>query len=330
MATGNETYYEYIVSGASNIVTDDGSILDYKPEENQLDSIRVGDTFLYLYEKTGEEKWKTAADTLRAQLDVHPRTAEGQFWHKTRYPEQGWLDGIYMGDIFYAEYTAQFEPDNTTAWDDITLQFELMYINTLQTAATNNTNTGLLYHGYDYSHEQPWASPDRGHSPEVWDRAMGWYMMALVDALDTAPHESDLSATLRTQLTALAPKVAAAADADSGVWWLVMSQPGRAGNYFESSGSAMFVYALLKGVREGYIDDADGAVVSAARKAYEYTVDEWVVDAGDGTMDWEATVEVGSLSGAGDYEYYISVDTVKNDLKGLAAFILASIEYEQL
>ncbi|KAI5886648.1 glycoside hydrolase family 105 protein [Schizophyllum commune H4-8] len=329
-ATGNETYYDYIVSGASNVVDDDGSVLDYKPEENQLDSIRVGPTFLYLYEKTGDEKWKTAADVFRAQLDVHPRTAEGQFWHKTRYPEQGWLDGIYMGDIFYAQYTAQIEPDNTTAWDDITLQFALMYNNTLQITAANNTNIGLLYHGYDYSKAQPWASADRGHSPEIWDRALGWYMMSLVDALDIVPSDSEAHDLLLTQLNDLTSKLIEAADPDSGVWWLVMSQPGREGNYFESSGSAMFVYALLKGVREGYVSDSDGEIVAAAKKAYEYMVDNWVVDAGDGTMDWEATVSVGSLSGAGDYEYYISVDTVENDLKGLAAFILASIEYEQL
>ncbi|TRM59018.1 glycoside hydrolase family 105 protein [Schizophyllum amplum] len=329
-STGNETYYDYIVSGATNIIEDDGSVLDYVPEENQLDSIRVGPTFLYLYETTGDEKWKTAADTLRAQLDVHPRTEEGQFWHKTRYPEQGWLDGIYMGDIFYAQYTAQLEPDNITAWDDINLQFELMYDNTLQSTAANNTNIGLLYHGYDYSQAQTWASSDRGHSPEIWDRAMGWYMMALVDTLDIVPADSTAHATLLSQLTDLAPKVVAAADPDAGVWWLVMSQPGREGNYFESSGAAMFVYALLKGVREGYVADADGSIVAAVSKAYEYMVDNWVEDAGDGTMNWEATVSVGSLSGASDFDYYISVDTVENDLKGLAAFLLASIEYEQL
>ena len=177
-----------------------------------------------------------------------------------------------------------------------------MYNHTLQTTAANNTNIGLLYHGYDYSHAQPWASEDRGHSPEIWDRALGWYMMSLVDALDIVPGDSEAHDLLLSQLTDLTPKLIEAADPDSGVWWLVMSQPGREGNYFESSGSAMFVYALLKGVREGYIQDTDGMVVAAATKAYEYMVDNWVVDAGDGTMNWEATVSVGSLSGAGDYD----------------------------
>lgn len=166
-----------------------------------------------------------------------------------------------------------------------------MYDNTLQLPSAANY-TGLLYHGYDYSHTQVWASPDRGHSPEVWDRAMGWYMMALVDILEIMPTSNPGHASLLTLLQTLAPRVRDAADSNSGVWWLVMTQPGRALNYFESSAAAMFVYSLLKGIRLGYISDTDESIKAASQKAYTYIVDNWVANTDNGTMNWLDTVVV--------------------------------------
>ncbi|KAJ7057045.1 Six-hairpin glycosidase [Mycena amicta] len=329
--TGNQSYFDYIQEGANNIVFPNGTVHGtYTLTDYVLDPIRTGPTFLYLFEKTGQAKWKTAANIYRAQLNSHPRTAQGQFWHKLIYPNQGWLDGIYMGEVFYATYTAMFDTHNATAWADITAQFQLMFDNTHQLLAAPN-NTGLLYHGYDFSHTAVWASPDRGHSPEVWDRALGWFFMALVDVIELVPPASGaLKPTLLTILDTLAPKLRDAADPTSGVWWLVLTQPGRAGNYFESSGAMMFVYSLLKAVRLGFVQDKDGSIVKAAQKAYEYAVAHWVIDNGDGTMAWNNTVVVGSLNLAGDFNYYISQAIDLNDLKGLAAFVLASLEYEML
>ncbi|KAF5381599.1 hypothetical protein D9615_005425 [Tricholomella constricta] len=328
--TGNKTYYDYIVSAANRIVDVNGVIASaYKPADYSLDPVRTGPTFLYLYSQTKQAKWKTAADAFRGQLNGQPRTGEGQFWHKLRYYNQGWLDGIYMGDIFYAQYTKDFQSTNTTAWSDIASQFTLIYKNTLQKPGSANY-TGLLYHGYDYSHTAVWASPDRGHCPEIWDRALGWFFMALVDILDIFPKTHSGYASIQNILKDLAPHLRDAADPQTGVWWLVMTQPGRAKNYFESSGAAMFVYSLLKGVRLGYIPDADGSIVKAAKKAYQYIVANWVIANSDGTMNWMNTVEVGSLSGNGTFEYYVGVPLVVNDLKGLAAFLLASLEYERL
>lgn len=147
-----------------------------------------------------------------------------------------------------------------------------------------------------------WADIDRGHSPEIWLRAVGWYSMALVDALDILPASHPGRDILLSQIHALFPCIVSAADLNSGVWWLVMTQSGRVGNYFESSGSAMFVYSLLKAVRLGYPSDSDGTTVAAAKKAYGYMVDNWVVDHEDGTMDWKDMVLVGSLNTTGSYE----------------------------
>ncbi|KAF5366571.1 hypothetical protein D9758_008980 [Tetrapyrgos nigripes] len=328
--TGNQSYFDYILNGASRIVSNNGTVIgNYKVSDFSLDPVRTGPTFLYLFNQTGDAKWKKAADEYLTQLHGHPRTTQKQFWHKLIYPNQGWLDGIYMGEIFYAQYTNDLQRNNLTAWADITLQFQLMFENTLQNATAPN-NTHLLYHGYDHSFKAVWASPDRGHSPEVWDRALGWYMMALVDVLDIMPASNPGHATLLHILQTLAPPLVAAADPHSGVWWLVMTQPGREGNYFESSGAAMFVYSLLKGVRRGYISDKDGSIVAASKKAYAYFLDNFVVPNSNGTMDWTHTVSVGSLSTTGDYNYYISQTTPVNDLKGVGAFLLASLEIERL
>ncbi|KAI0724784.1 Six-hairpin glycosidase [Fomitopsis betulina] len=339
--TGNQSYYDYIVEAVDGLVSDNGTVggdYPYYRSTYQLDPLRVGPTFLYLYSQTGDERYKAAADEFRSQLDTQPRTPEGQFWHKGTYPEQGWADGLYMADLFYALYTVTFQPNNQSAWDDIANQFAQQFTHTIQLASSlnttnNETNVGLLYHGFDDSRVQNWASPDRGHSPEVWDRAVGWYVMALVDILDLAPQTHEtllLRQTLNSQLQVLARNLVKAADSVSGVWWIVMSQPGRAGNYFESSGSSMFIYALLKGVRTGLLKDEDGSFVATARKAYEYATHNWVLPQPNGTMNWNNTVVVGSLQPGNDYDYYISEPVDLNDLKGLAAFVLASIEYETL
>ncbi|KAL0958805.1 hypothetical protein HGRIS_014125 [Hohenbuehelia grisea] len=324
--TGNQSYFNYIRQGADNIVFPNGTVHgSYKLSDFSLDPIRTGPTFLYLLKETGDAKYRTAADTFRDQLDGHPR----------------WLDGIYMGEVFYAQYTLDFDASNTTAWHDIANQFNLMFTNTLQNATTPNS-TGLLYHGYDFSHKATWASSDRGHSPEVWDRALGWYFMALVDVLEitaNAPSSlpsstlaaiSDLKVTLQNILATLTPRLIQAADPQSGVWWLVLTQPGRTKNYFESSGAAMYIYSLLRAVRLGYVNDEDGSILRAARKAFTYMTSNWVIENVDGTMSWINTVQVGSLDTTGDFNYYVGVPTDFNDLKGLAAFLLASIEYEYL
>lgn len=166
-----------------------------------------------------------------------------------------------------------------------------MFENTIQNATAPN-NTGLMYHGYDFSHKATWASPDRGHSPEVWDRALGWYSMALVDVLEIIPTSNPGHATILTILQTLVTKIRDAADPTTGAWWLVITQPGRAKNYFESSGTAMFVYSLLKAVRLGYVSDPDGTIVAAAEKAYRYMTANWVVPNSDTTMGWLNTVIV--------------------------------------
>lgn len=150
--TGNPALLSFIQTHVDAVVDDAGNLINYPGDKVSLDDIRIGLNLLGLWTRTGAEKYKTAADTLRRQLDITPRNAEGGFWHrKPTYPNQMWLDGIYMASNFYARYTKWFQPGNRTAWDDIMLQYDLIEKH------CRDNESGLLFHGYDGSGVAVWA-----------------------------------------------------------------------------------------------------------------------------------------------------------------------------
>lgn len=220
----------------------------------------------------------------------------GGFWHRSTYKNQMWLDGLYMQAPFYTQYTAFFQPTNTTAFADIVRQFDLVEKN------VRNATTGLLKHGYDESKTAVWADRATGACPEVWDRALGWYLMALLDVLDYFPPSNPGAAKLKGYFVRAVAAVKKAADPTTGGWWLVMSEPwpGHTGNYIETSATAMFVYAMLKGIRMGYISEAD--YFPTAEKAYKLLLAQYVVPDRGGLLNWEGTVSVGSLGSNGTFE----------------------------
>lgn len=235
-----------------------------------------------------------------------------------------WLDGLYMAEPFYAAYTSLFLSPSSSgdatatataaaaenSWDEILLQFELVEKH------CRNQTSGLMKHGYDGSKKAVWADPKTGASPLTWIRAQGWYLMALVDVLDWFPLEHEGYDKLKGWANQLARALKETQDGETGGWWLVMDgefggAKGRErGNYVESSGSAMYAYGLLKGVRKGYLED-DG-FKDVARRAYEGLVKRFVKvvnGSGDGqeVLNWEGTVRVGSLDGKGDFEVSPSI-----------------------
>jgi unsaturated rhamnogalacturonyl hydrolase len=274
-----------------------------------------------LYKVTGQEKYRKAAALLREQLKTQPRTSDGGFWHKKIYPSQMWLDGLYMAEPFYAEYAAMFHEDSD--FDDIAKQFELMERH------ARDPKTGLLYHGWDESKQQRWANPTTGTSPNFWDRAMGWYGMALVDTLDYFPQQSPQRAELIAILNRLAKSIAKYQDAKSGLWYQVLDKGTEQGNYLEASGSSMFVYALAKGVRNGYLP---ASYLSVAKRGYQGLLVHFVKTDAAGQTNLDGIVAVAGLGGNpyrdGSYQYYISEKVVTNDPKGVGAFLMASNEIE--
>jgi len=320
-ATGEKQYFDYIKRGVDAFVNADGTIKTYRVDDYNLDQVRMGSAVMMMYRVTGEAKYKKAADLIRSQLKGQPRTNEGGFWHKKIYPYQMWLDGLYMAEPFYAEYSATFGENN---WDDIADQF------IWAEKHTRDDKTGLLYHAWDESKEMAWADKKTGHAPMFWGRAMGWYAMALVDVLDFFPKDhpkrAELIAILNREMAALA-KVQ---DKKSGVWWLILDKPGQDKNYLEASASCMFAYAYAKGIRMGYLPDK---YEQNARSAWAGIQKEFL-RSGDGGLDLIKTIGGAGLGGTpyrdGSYNYYTSEKVVTNDPKGLGALILASVEMEDL
>jgi unsaturated rhamnogalacturonyl hydrolase len=232
-----------------------------------------------------------------------------------------WLDGLYMAEPFYAEYAATFHEQS--AFDDIAKQFILME------SHARDPKTGLLYHGWDESKQQRWADPANGHSPNFWDRAMGWYAMALVDTLDYFPRTHPRRAELIAILNRLAKAVAKYQDSKTGLWYEVVDKGSEKGNYLESSGSSMFVYALAKGVRDGYLPVS---YLSVAKRGYNGLTSEFIKTDANGQTNLDGTVSVAGLGGNpyrdGSYQYYLSEKVVRNDPKGIGAFLMASNEMD--
>ena len=232
-----------------------------------------------------------------------------------------WLDGLYMGGPFYAEYSAIF--NEPAAFDDIAKQFMLMERN------SRDDKTGLLYHGWDESRQQRWANPQTGRSPNFWGRAMGWNAMALVDTPDHFPQKHSKRAELVAILNRLARAVADFQDPRSSLWYQVLDKGAAKGNYLESSAACMFAYALAKGVRKGYLRPT---YMEVAKKGYSGILKEFIKTDANGQLNLEGTVNVGGLGGNpyrdGSYEYYLSEKVVTNDPKGIGALLLAATEME--
>lgn len=320
--TADKKYFDYIEKSMDLFVQDDGSIRTYKPDEYNIDHVNSGRNLLFLYKVTLKEKYLKAVHLLREQLRTHPRTNEGGFWHKKIYPYQMWLDGLYMGEPFYAEYAATFHED--TAFNDVARQFILME------KYARDPKTGLLYHGYDESKEQKWADKKTGLSPHVWARAMGWYGMGLVDALEWFPQDHQKRTDLIAILNRFATAVTKYQDAKTGLWWDIVDLPAKGKNYLEASASSMIVYALAKGVRLGYLPDR---FVAPAQKGYNGIISQFIKTE-NGQVNLHGTVSVSGLGGNpyrdGSFDYYMSEKVVVNDPKGVGAFLKASNEIELL
>lgn len=322
LQTGDQKYFEYIQKYLDNLIAADGTIKGYKEEDYNIDNILLGRQVLLLYQKLGTTKYLKAIQLLRHQLQNQPRTNEGGFWHKKRYPYQMWLDGLYMGEPFYAEYATAFKEEKD--FDDIANQFIYMENH------ARDIKTGLLYHGWDESKKEKWADPHTGLSANFWGRADGWYAMALVDVLDKMPLHHPKRKKIVAILNRLAIAITNYQDKQSGLWYQVLDKGTEKGNYLEASASCMFVYALAKGVRKGYLPTSFKTV---AKKGYQGIINKFIETDATGQVNLNGTVSVAGLGGTpyrdGSYQYYLSEKVVQNDAKGVGAFIQAAVEMER-
>lgn len=316
LATGDQQVFDYIQNTVDNVVSNNGNIASYFEGEYNLDQIKQGSTLLFLYEQTGLEKYKLAADQLRTQLNNQPTTASGGYWHKNKYPNQMWLDGLYMAEPFSAHYSKLFEDGEH--FDEVLLQLNLM------AEKSADPITGLLYHAWDESGAAFWADPQTQQSPIFWGRSLGWYMMALVDVLDHIPeaypeHRTQLIDLLQT----LSATLALYQDAD-GVWWQIVDKPAEPGNWQESSATAMYVYAMAKGVRLGYLPQSLLPVIEQGWQG----LNEQFIEEQNSLLTLTDTCEGTGVSNT--YSFYAGRRALSNDPKGLGPYLMAAVEMTYL
>ena len=256
---------------------------------------------------------------MRTQLDTMPRTKEGSFWHKDIYPNQVWLDGLYMAEPFYMRYETKFR--NMEKCNDVIHQFKNVE------KYMKDEKTGLYYHGYDESREMYWADPKTGCSPNFWLRSLGWFSLALTEtamACDEALYYEKryLIGLLEKLVDALIPF-----QDESGMFYQVPDKPDDERNYLETSGTALISYAILKAVRLGFISPRYAAV---GEKAFDGICESYLSKNEDGTLKLGGICLVAGLGGAqhrdGSLEYYFSEPVVENEAKGVAPFLLAYTE----
>ena len=325
MDAAPEEALSYVEAWYDAIIDSTGTIYKYKRSNYSTDHICPGRTLFQLYDITGKEKYRMAMDTLYRQIQEQPRTPEGGFWHKKIYPNQMWLDGLYMAQPFYAEYTKRYVDDSLKEanYKDIAMQFQLVYDHTYDPV------TGLLRHAWDSSHEMFWCDKTTGQSEHAWGRAMGWYAMALVDVAEILP-EGEPRSEIIDLLNKVMDSIMDYNEMSSFMWYQVLDCPGRDGNYLESTCSAMFVYTLLKGTRLGILKNF---TADDARRFYNKMLQCFVRLDQDGLINLTQCCEVAGLGGkqnrSGTYEYYINEPVRSNDPKGIGPLIWAALEIER-
>ena len=320
--TGQSRYYEFAENFLDYYVFEDGSLRGFNEEEYNLDNICEGRVLFDVYAMSGKEKYRKAIETLYGQILRQPRTHEGNFWHKAIYPNQVWLDGLYMAQVFYARYTTEMEGGKN--YDDIRRQFRTVREKMFDPA------TGLYRHGYDASKTAFWAGED-GCSLNPWLRSLGWFSAALIDVTTEIKDDPAFVDEMTGIAKELAQNLLPYIDQQSGMLWQVPNQIGREGNYPETSGSSMVAYFYLKGARLGILD-ASYAEVGA--KIFQSICDRYLTET-DGKLNLGGICLVAGLGPEnnrrrdGTYEYYISEPIVENDAKGLAPFLMCYTELLQ-
>ena len=315
----NQAFIDYPQQWIDSFINDTGFNEGvYDMSEYKLDDVIPARLAIWYHQQTGLPKYKAVADTIALQLKRQPKTSDGGYWHKQVYPHQMWLDGVFMGDVYSMQYAQAY---NQPEWyDEAVHQIKLIYAHTLDSA------TGLLYHGWDESINPVWAHPQKGTSPEFWGRAVGWYVMALVECLEYLPADHPERNDVIKILQDVSASVKNYQDPKTKLWYQVLDKGNLPGNWIETSCSAMFAYAFAKGHHQGFLDET---YLTSAQQVYDALLRDYVFVDDKENLHFNRTVKIGTLNfktSKGDFEYYISTECRINDYKGLAALLYASIE----
>ena len=316
---GDSRHRDFAEQFISHYVDEDGAILGYSADAYNLDDVNEGRVLFDLCKITGKEKYKKAIFLLHDQLERQPRSEKGSFWHKLIYPDQVWLDGIYMAQVFCVRFQQEFgDGDISDTMAQIRSVRKYMF----------DEEKKLYCHGYDCSKKAFWADPETGRSKSFWLRAIGWYAVALTDIigyLEPGSDRDELAALLRETVEGISQY----ADPQTGLYYQVVDQGGREGNYLETSGSSMIAYAMMKGARLGVLD---ASYAESGKKTFDGICGKYLSVSNSGKLRLSGICLMAGLGPEnnrrrdGSYEYYISEPVVDNDAKGVAPFLLCYTE----
>lgn len=316
------TVDQYVKQYLDSMIMADGTIRTYKKSNYTLDHINPGKMLIMAYEKYQEPRFKVALDTLYSQLLSQPRVSEGGFWHKKVYPNQMWLDGIYMEAPFYCEYAKRYLDGEAqqNAYNDVVNQIMVV------ARHTYDPEYGLYRHAWNETKEEAWCNPENGQSMHVWGRALGWYCMAMVDVLGYLPEEHPGRDSIISILSPLCEKIRSMRDKDYGIWYQVMDQGQRNGNYLETSCSVMFAYTFVKGAQNGWLSED---FLETGKLVYDDLNNYFIREDGDDVISITRVCAVAGLGGknyrTGNYEYYIHEPVRDNDPKAVGPYIMTSL-----
>ena len=323
LLTGSHKYRRFVLEFMDYYVSDDGSMLGYDVNKYNLDDVNEGRVLFDVYGATDNEKYLKAIRLLKKQLDGQPRTVTGNFWHKKIYPNQIWLDGVYMAQVFSCRYQTAF---GSCDYSDVLNQFESVH------KLMFDREKGLYYHGIDCSKTVFWADKETGLSKSFWLRSIGWYLVALADVLEYC-HDKKIRTHLAKIFTEAIDGISKYVDKDGKMLYQVVDQGARAGNYLETSGSSMVAYAMLKGARLGYLDKKYSVL---GKQIFDGICNRYLTAADDGTLNLDGICLVAGLGPEnnprrdGTFNYYVSEPVVSNDAKGVAPFVLCYTEIRQI
>ncbi len=305
--SGEKRYFDYARAWIDSVFDEQGRIRDVSFAD--LDDIQPGILLFPVRDTTGDAYYDKCIASVAEETRAIPRTSEGGWWHKTRTPNQMWLDGLYMGGPFLSEYAKR--TGNREIMADVIHEALLMEKH------TKDESTGLLRHAWDGNRMEAWADPVTGKAPECWGRAMGWVPVALMNDLDFLDEDLEgREEVIRMACDLL--KNLCRYQSEEGRWYQVVDKGERPDNWLENSCSSLYTAGLCKAMRKGFLPDT---YADHALKGYKAVIS---------SLTWEGNdLQIGNVcigTGVGDYPFYIARPVSVNDLHAVGSFLIMCTE----
>ncbi len=309
-ATGDKKYFDYVMKYSDFHVDETGNIKEFAGDS--LDDIMAGSILVWSYSQTGINKYRLACEKIRSVFNTYPRTAEGAFWHARSLPDEIWVDGVFMGQMFLGRY-GKYIADSKTCFSEAVKQVQLIK------KYCKKDESGLLVHAWSGNEAVQWADKNTGCSPEVWSEGLGWYALILVETLALFPDDFPQKEILENELEYLLEGLKKYQSPKNGMWYQVVDKGERPDNWNDTSGSAMFVYAICKAIQLGYANKETYGPI--ALKGYEGILSKAKVN-NQGLIDIYDACD--GLCVQKSYDNYVQYPKCTNAKEAVAAFLWAS------